>query len=102
MLPAGLKHDFSRAPTSAAEVRGPVAQHVGIFLEQTEDHLPEGSSPFAVDDADMINSFPAAFFEVFQDQVFDLFGPEGMQVQDAINRNPDRPVRTHWLCGISF
>jgi hypothetical protein len=99
---AGLEHDFGCSAASAAEICGLMAQHKGIFFEQTLDDPTKRACPFTVDNPDMINTSPLAFFKVFGDKVLDIFGPERMEIQHAVDRNSDRLVGDHRFLLISF
>jgi hypothetical protein len=38
-----------------------------------------------------------AFFEVLGDEVLDLLGPKGMEVEHPVDRDPDRIGITHFI-----
>jgi hypothetical protein len=43
-----------------------------------------------VDDADLKDAAPLAFHEIFRDQVLDLPGMKGVEVQNPVDREFDR------------
>lgn len=76
------------------------AYDVGMFFEDAVNNLPERSSPFAVDDPDMINSLAAALPEVFRYEIFYILRTERMKIQYSINRDFYRIIVSHFLISI--
>lgn len=66
-----------------------------MFFENAVNDPPEGSGPFAVDDADVVDSLAAALPKIFRHQILYVLRAECMQVQHAIDRDFDWVILYH-------
>lgn len=63
-----------------------------ILGEQALNQPPERPRSFSVDNPDVENAPPAAFFQVIGDEILDFFRPERMKIQHAVDRNLNRLI----------
>src|SRR4030043_1151852 len=92
-----LENDFGRAPAASSEVGGFEAQNMRVHPEQALDGPAEGARTLSVYDPDLIDPPAATFLKVFGDEVLDLLGPEGMEVEHPVDGDPDRLIANHVL-----
>ncbi len=91
----GTKFDFCGPPAAPTVMGGFEADDMGMFFKNAVNDLSERSCPFAVDDADMVDSLAAALPEVFRYEVPHVLRAECMKIQHPIDRNLDRIIFHH-------
>ena len=92
------KFHFSGTPIPSIIKGSLEVENTSIFFKKTVNDGTEGASPFAVDDADLINALAAALSKVFRHKVLHITGVKCVQVQHTIDRYLDRVVfRHYWL-----
>ena len=91
------KFHFSGTPIPSIIKGSLEVENTSIFFKKTVNDGTEGASPFAVDDADLINALAAALSKVFRHKVLHITGVKCVQIQDAIDRDLYRTIICHLL-----
>jgi hypothetical protein len=89
-----------RAPASRFCTRQTKVLYLGHTAQNCVNAAPENARPLSVDDSQLQNPSIPALVDVFGDQVLNLLGVKGVQVENSVDRKLDHLSRRVLLFGL--